>query len=133
MTSRDQQRLEGVHPDLVDMIHDIFEEMEAWGAPMFVIEGLRTQARQEELYAQGRTAPGPIVTHDDGVTNKSNHQVKADGFGHAVDAAFVDGNPFAETHPWQRYGDSVKKAGLIWGGDWKMMDMPHAELPDTAI
>jgi peptidoglycan L-alanyl-D-glutamate endopeptidase CwlK len=51
-----------------------------------VFETLRTQERQDWLYAQGRTRPGKIVTR----TKKSNH---ADG--NAVDIVFLDrnGNP----------------------------------------
>jgi hypothetical protein len=32
------------------------------GGPWRLVEGFRSQARQEWLYAQGRTRPGPIVT-----------------------------------------------------------------------
>ena len=39
------------------------------GHPFRVLEVYRTQARQNKLYAQGRTAPGPVVT----MTLKSNH------------------------------------------------------------
>lgn len=129
MTSRDLNRLHGVHPALVEAIGEIVAEMEQWGHPMFVVEGLRTMARQAELYAQGRTAPGPIVTYKDGVTDKSRHQPRDDGYGYAVDCAFVDGHPFAQTHPWNRYGAAVEARGLIWGGRFKtLFDLPHAEL-----
>lgn len=129
MTSRDLARLTGVHPALVEAITEIFAEMQAWGHPMFVVEGVRTMARQAELYAQGRTMKGPIVTEKDGVTHKSRHQPRSDGYGYAVDCAFLDGNPFAQTHPWDRYGTEVEKRGLTWGGRWSHPhDAPHAEL-----
>ena len=41
--------------------------MPGWSCALF--EGFRSQARQEELYAQGRTAPGQIVTW----THHSDH------------------------------------------------------------
>jgi peptidoglycan L-alanyl-D-glutamate endopeptidase CwlK len=133
MTERDRSRLLGVHPALVEAIGDVLDQMEAWGHPMFVVEGVRTQARQQELYAQGRTTSGPIVTYDDGLDHKSHHQVHADGFGYAVDCAFLDGNPYAQSHPWDVYMHHVEDHGLIAGGRWKMMDLPHAELPDQGL
>lgn len=131
MTERDQARLVGVHPALVEAIGEVLAEMAAWGHPMCIVEGVRTKERQQELYAQGRTAPGPIVTNADGIYKKSEHQPRADGLGYAVDCAFLDGNPFAATHPWERYGRSVEQRGLIWGGRFKQLfDQPHAELPE---
>ena len=56
--------------------------MEALGWPMFVVEGVRTTKRQQEHYAKGRTKPGKIVTHADGVRKKSDHQAKDDGYVH---------------------------------------------------
>jgi len=82
MTDRDRQRLAGVHPRLVAALGTVFDEMDAEHAPMFVVQGVRTVAEQAQLYAQGRTAPGRIVTMKNGVTNRSNHQPHADGFGH---------------------------------------------------
>jgi peptidoglycan L-alanyl-D-glutamate endopeptidase CwlK len=131
MTPRDRARLVGVHPALIEAVADILAELDAWGSPMFVVEGRRTVDRQAQLYAQGRTIAGPIVTYKDGQVHRSNHQAHADGFGHAVDCAFVDGDPFARTHPWQRFGDAVEARGLVWGGRWKMADLPHIELMDT--
>jgi len=29
---------------------------------------------------------------------------------------------------WERYGRAVKEADLEWGGHWKFVDMPHAQL-----
>lgn len=131
MTPRDHQRLVGVHPALVEALIEVFAEMDAWGHPMFVVEGVRSTERQQHLYAQGRTIGGPIVTHADGVKERSNHQVHSDGWGHAVDCAFQDGNPFAESHPWERYGAALEARGVNWGGRWRFMDKPHAEWIDS--
>jgi peptidoglycan L-alanyl-D-glutamate endopeptidase CwlK len=125
-------KLNGTHPDLRSKVELILTAMEALGFPMVVVEGVRSAERQQGLYAKGRTAPGPIVTHVDGVRKRSNHQIKADGFGHAVDCAFLkDGRVSWDTkHPWKLYGAMAETLGLVWGGKWaKLVDMPHVELP----
>jgi peptidoglycan L-alanyl-D-glutamate endopeptidase CwlK len=96
MTPRDEQRLAGVHPTLIAKITTILTHMSLIGHPMFVVMGVRTVAEQQAIYAQGRTKPGAIVTMKDGVVHRSNHQPHADGFGHAVDCAFLNTpDPFA--------------------------------------
>lgn len=130
-------RLEGVHPELVEKVSRILQAMELLGFPMMVTEGLRTEARQQELYAQGRTKPGKIVTYLDGKVRKSNHQAKPDGYGHAVDCCFlvdIDGDgpddpSWSHSHPWALFGVMAKSLGLVWGGDWKsLVDKPHVEM-----
>lgn len=104
--------------------------MEALGFPMIMVQGVRTREQQQALYAKGRTTPGPIVTNADGVTHLSNHQVKEDGFGHAIDCAFlIDTKPSWDIHlPWHAYGACGKALGLKWGGDWQSLhDLPHLE------
>lgn len=132
MTQRDMDRLANIHPTLVVVLTQVFEEMEKGGTPMFVVEGVRTVQRQQELYAQGRTKPGQIVTYKDGVKFKSNHQLHPDGFGYAVDCAFVPlptrEDPFSRQWPWEQYGLLLEGHSVQWGGRWKMADLPHAEL-----
>lgn len=121
--------LTGVHPDLVARIDKVLAAMSMLGHPMKVVQGLRTTAQQQALYAQGRTAPGRVVTKADGVLAKSNHQAHVDGLGHAVDCAFQLPDPFDEHAPWSAYGACVQAVGLVWGGTWTTPDRPHAELP----
>lgn len=127
-------KADGLHPDLVVRLERVFSAMTALGFPMRLIEGVRTQDRQRELYAQGRTKPGKIVTKADGVTNRSNHQIKADGFGHAADCAFSDDprtprdETWDESMPWHAYGALAEAVGLTWGGRWQTLrDLPHVE------
>ena len=113
-----------------------------------IIQGLRTAAYQNELYQQGRTKPGKIVTKLDGYNKKSNHQAKADGYGHAVDIAVCgyydkNGNYVKCTTDAEMFDNKklveisrhvkavAKEMGLdiVWGGDWKTLyDTPHYEL-----
>lgn len=130
MTERDLQRLRGTHPDLIKKLEEVFDEMHADDHPMFVVQGVRTDAEQARIYAQGRTTPGQVVTMKDGVAHRSNHQPRPDGYGHAVDCAFLSPQPFDPRHPWESYGLALEARGLIWGGRWRHPhDAPHAELP----
>ncbi len=132
----------GLHPRLVVAVEAVLDEMERRGFPMLVTDTLRTLQRQRALYAQGRTAPGRIVTYANGTvkphgTGKSNHQAWPDGFGHAVDCTFVvdldsdgdmDDPTWDEDRPWALYGEVAEAHGLSWGGRWKRPDRPHVEL-----
>lgn len=125
-------KLEGVHPRLVEAVQRILLAMNDLGLRMLVTDGVRSTAEQEAKYAQGRTTPGKIVTQADGLLNKSNHQAKLDGFGHAVDLCFVVNNvaSWADEMPWRLYGEMAQSQGLVWGGAWvSFVDKPHIELP----
>lgn len=126
-------KLVGVHPDLVAKITRVLDVMASVGHPMIVTDGLRTMPEQAALWRKGRVSgnPGPIVTNCDGIQKRSNHQMQADHFGHAVDCAFVvDGAPsWDESLPWLTYGTTCESEHLIWGGRWKTPDKPHCELP----
>lgn len=102
-----------------------------------VTDGVRTMATQQALYAQGRTAKGSIVTNADGVRNKSNHQAKADDYGHAVDICpFKNGGlAWNDTAAFKQLSEHIKAKAVAlgiavtWGGDWhSLVDLPHYEL-----
>lgn len=138
LSVRSRDRLKGLHPKLIAVVE---RAIKLSSIDFTVLEGVRTPARQRELYAQGRTKPGAIVTW----TLKSNHFVGADGFGHAVDVApIVNG-----VIPWsdERAFDAISVAmfraaaevgvALRWGADWDRdgiprergeTDSPHFEL-----
>jgi peptidoglycan L-alanyl-D-glutamate endopeptidase CwlK len=125
--------LTGVHPLLVARVAVVLTGMELLGYPMTVTAGLRTVEQQQALYAAGRSLPGHIVTNDDGVTHRSNHQARAsDNLGHAVDCAFVVNGQISwdDALPWGTYGRLGQLLGLAWGGGFaSLVDRPHLELP----
>ena len=94
--------------------------MKLLGKPIRITEGFRSIKRQNELYAQGRTKPGKIVTNAKG--GESFHQ-----YGVAVDFVFVkegyNGN-------WELLGKIGERLGFEWGGsvEWAragFVDRPH--------
>lgn len=145
ITARDEQRLIGVHPVLVTAYHVAAAEAERQGTPIFVVGGVRTPEFQRSLWRQGREIPGPnatlakplglIVTEKDGYTAKSDHQPEADGFGHAIDFAFVPTkqrpDAFAQEWPWSKVAAIATQAAprVQWGGTWKTpRDLDHLQL-----
>lgn len=136
-SKRSLDNLNGVHPKLRELMEASIKDSPE---DFTITEGLRTQQRQKELYAQGRTTKGIKVTNADGVKNKSNHQAKSDGFGYAVDLyPYFNGSvqvSHTETIPrLKRIADHIKNKAkqmnikVIWGGDWKSpYDPPHFEI-----
>lgn len=133
-SQRSKDTLKGVHPRMVQLMEAAIIDSPV---DFTVTDGVRSTAKQQGLYAQGRTAAGSIVTNADGVKNKSNHQAKADGFGHAVDICpFKNGGlAWNDTAAFKQLAKHIKdKAATLgisiaWGGDWKtLVDLPHYEL-----
>jgi peptidoglycan L-alanyl-D-glutamate endopeptidase CwlK len=89
--------------------------------------GCRTQAEQAALYAQGRTAPGPIVT------NAPSAAASAHGHSGAIDAMPLGDSGRIEwdtTETLYRVGlmaDIAEEMGLEWGGRWEKLFPPHGD------
>ena len=93
------------------------------GITIKVISGLRTYDEQNDLYAQGRTKPGRIVTNARG--GFSNHN-----FGIAFDVGVFEGGQYLDESPkYKAVGVLGMDLGLEWGGNWKtIQDEPHFQL-----
>lgn len=115
---RSLSRLEGVHPDLVRVVKHTAALSDLDFA---VLEGLRTSARQKQLFDLGATK-----------TMNSRHLT-----GHAVDIAPMVGGTVRWDWPLYHQLAVVVKAAaaqekvpVTWGGDWRTFkDGPHWELP----
>lgn len=120
-----------VHPTILGILNTVLPAMQAFGHPMRICQATRTADEQHQLWRQGREIPGKIVTNCDGYTIPGPHQIKSDGYGHAVDCCFTTGDPFDEKGPWAVFGALAVYSGLKWGGNWtgKLIDRPHLELP----
>lgn len=136
LSQRSISNLRQVHPDLVAVVERAIQITEQ---DFIVIEGVRTQERQDELWAQGRTKPGPIVTW---TKDASSHGIGKDGYGHAVDICPfpVDWNDISKFDLiYVAMMSAAQELGvrLRYGGDWDMdgklrekgeTDSPHFEL-----
>lgn len=128
-------KLTGVHPDMVKVVT---KALTISSVDFSVIEGVRTVERQKELWAQGRTKPGPIVTW----TMNSKHFIDPKtGYGHAVDLLPVTG--WNDQEGFKAVATAMLVAAeelnikIRWGADWDMdgkpyekgeIDSPHFEL-----
>ena len=131
LSTTSKMRLEGVNPRLAGVINlALTISLVDFGIPKD--GGLRTAERQNELYQQGRTTPGNIVTHLDGYERVSVHQS-----GNAFDVfAYVDGKASWDelhlTHVATAILSAASQLGvpLRWGGHFKPggWDKPHFEL-----
>ncbi len=65
------QRLKGVHPKLQTVVLLAAAQLDY---PFNVSEGVRSQERQNQMYAEGKSQ-----------TKKGKHLIQSDGYGHAVD------------------------------------------------
>lgn len=123
MSNRDPslRHLGGIHPVLRPYAAAVVNDLREAGYPAVIVSGRRSQADQDRLYAQGRTAPGPVVTW----TRNSYHV-----HGRAFDVAWLVDDRVTWDVPaswWRALGDVGEGYGFRWGGRWKSPDRPHLE------
>lgn len=110
----------GLSPNCERLAEQFLNTCEKNGYKLKITSGYRSQEEQNRLYAQGRTAPGAIVTW----TKKSKHTSR-----NAFDIAFVGKDPYPENFDWSILGKIGKSVGLKWGGDFKSFkDNLHFEI-----
>jgi len=110
----------GLSSEVVSKIKQLHDLASKKGIAFKVIEGYRSQARQNELYAQGRTKPGKKVTW----TTHSKHTS-----GRAFDVMMLkNGKGTWDYKEYLELGKLGKSIGLTWGGDFKGKDFGHFQL-----
>ncbi len=93
------------------------------GLDVKIISANRTWPEQDALYAQGRTAPGSIVTNARGGQSNHNYQI-------AVDIGLFENGKYLDESPhYKKLGPLGEALGLEWGGSWKTIkDEPHYQI-----
>ena len=140
---RSLKNLEKVHPTFVKILKDALSSPKCpWDVT--ITDGARTLAQQREIYAQGRTKPGAIVTWSK--PENSKHLIQADGYGHAVDFIVCGYSDFSGNYKkFTSSKDIYKRTRLKefakhvietarqqgykveWGGNWEVDDSPHLQ------
>lgn len=101
-----------LHPTVRKAALAAIEECKQRGYVVKVTETYRTPSRQETLFAQGRTAPGIVVT-------KAGAGESYHNYGFALDIMPVN----------EEVGTIFEKHGFEWGARWKSFkDTPHFQM-----
>lgn len=101
------------------------KKCEEQGFKVGVCETIRTAEYQNELYQQGRTKKGSIITNCDGYKNKSVHQ---SGFAFDI-FQNIKGKEW-ESSFYDKVCKIAKNMGLECGHYWSSFkDSPHIEVP----
>ena len=118
-TSTVQNSLASLQPQFRDKLNTVIAQMRSqFGYQVDVRETYRTQARQDQLFAQGRAAPGPVVTWTD-------HSLHSQGL--AADVSVTNAADPALAN--QRLAAVAQQVGLRTLGP---RDPDHVELMRTA-
>src|SRR5258708_12842627 len=78
MDAVSEGRLAQVNPTLAQKLRQVADQMAANGVQLRIVQGLRTKAEQDALYAQGRTTPGKVVTNAKGGQSMHNYGLPVD-------------------------------------------------------
>ena len=116
LSGRSLNKLEGVHPTMVDTVKRAIELSKV---DFGVIYGVRSLAEQKRLYEAKRSQ-----------TMKSKHLVQEDGYSHAVDLMAYDGSdPSWDIVMYDDIADAMKQAAIetgakiLWGASWHIDDI----------
>jgi len=142
------RQISDCHALLQPKLRKFLTSCNAAGIEILVTCTYRPFEEQAELYAQGRTKPGRIVTYTK--PGQSRHNYMANG--RPASLAFdvvplrhgkaiwgtggngIDNDPTDDDTDdlelWQRVGAIGAECGLEWGGSWtKFKDYPHFQIP----
>jgi len=120
--------LNDLRPECRRLADPFLDSVAAAGIDLVVTCTLRTLDEQAALYAQGRTAPGAIVTNARPGTSAHN-------FGLALDVVpIVSGKPdwSGTSAVWQQVGSLGVAAGLEWAGSpgFPFVEYAHFQVPN---
>ncbi|WP_416143947.1 M15 family metallopeptidase [Planococcus koreensis] len=123
----------GLHPIIEEKRDELVRLASAAGIDIIITDGFRSRDEQDRLHAQGRSAPGNVVTQVQGGGSYHN-------YGLAIDFALRDGNGGVVwdierdvngngESDWFEVAAIGKELGFSWGGDWRRFkDYPHLEM-----
>lgn len=108
--------LDQLTPDTKKLALEFLEKCEEVGLNVKIIETYRSQERQNQLYAQGRTTDGPRVTW----TEDSMHTKRR-----AFDIVKAGEDPYGDEKFFEECAKIGREVGLEAGYYWRVKDMGH--------
>jgi peptidoglycan LD-endopeptidase CwlK len=118
---RSAKNIATLDPQVQPLATRLIEQAVANGINAKVISGSRSYKEQDEIYAQGRTKPGKVVTKARGGQSWHN-------FGLAFDIGIFSADSktyYGESAAYKEVGKLGEALGLEWGGNWDFVDEPH--------
>lgn len=120
-----------LRPDFAAIMEHVVEAWKREGLDILITCTTRTIAEQAELYAQGRTKPGRIVTWKKPGTSMHELGLAVDFVPLVQGKAMWKYDPGDPHDPWLLAAQVAKNASprIAWGGDWaRFKDRPHLEM-----
>lgn len=128
------RKIEDLHPELQPKARAFLAKALMQGIDVLVTCTWRSNAEQDELYAQGRTKPGSKVTNAKAGQSKHNFTLDGKPASKAFDVVpMVAGKPMWDAkHPhWAQLGKIGEDLGLEWAGKWvSFKEFPHFQLKE---
>lgn len=124
------ERMQGVHPRLWELVRQWCAKLDF---DILITSGVRTNQQQADIYAQGRTKPGKVVTRAPtaALTPHGRRFFEGVAYGCAIDAYPVDGDApdYTNLEKYQAMADVADGlGGIAWGGRFKgLPDYGHFE------
>lgn len=119
------RQIEDLLPQVQTLAKIFIERCKESGIDLLIISTYRDNESQAALFAQGRTAPGKIVTNSRAGQSFHNYRVAFDV------VPLVNGKPVWNTANengvlWKKLGAIGVECGLEWAGNWRTFkEFPH--------
>jgi peptidoglycan LD-endopeptidase CwlK len=112
-----------LHPKVATMAMAMVQHCDEAGIDLLITSTYRDHESQNELYAQGRTKPGKIVTNVRGGQSYHNYRVAFDVVPLRNGKCVWDSSDPA----WRKVGEIGESLGLEWAGRWggKLKETAH--------
>ena len=113
-------RIKTLHPLIRDEVEEIIKSaMHELGIFLRITQALRSFTEQNELYAQGRSKPGKIVTNAKGGSSWHN-------YGLAFDVVEIQNGKAIWDTKYDKIAAIAHRYGFDWGGHFtSIVDKPH--------
>ena len=123
------KRLESLEPEFRTKIEQLIQAAQGvTGRKWIITDGRRTMAEQRDIYAQGRTKPGKVVSNAPAGYSAHNFGLAADLAPLMEMSSQIDWN--APRSMWKQMANIAVEMGLTAGYYFKtIFDAPHIEDP----
>ncbi|MGG0308476.1 peptidoglycan-binding protein [Priestia megaterium] len=125
LMDRSEKELVGVHPVVAEKTRELIKKAYDEGIGIAIVQGFRSFAEQDALYAKGRTIKGVAK-----VTNAKGGQ-SIHNYGLAVDFCIFDDKKqpdWTVNKEWKRVVEIAEGLGFESGIHWKFYDAPHLQM-----